>query len=196
MSFRPAGFSLIEVLVALLVLCIGLLGIAMLQVQGVRFNYGSYSRSQAVLLASDFAERLYANRPGVDALLYAPYSSDGSVTGTAAVDCAAPPGDICATQSDQATPDVCTVAQMATYDRYVAACGFPIAGGRYGGVTNTLNSGVIRVECMNAAVTSTLNPCTAGAPLRIRVMWKEQGRNPATGQPTVEDVTYELVVRS
>jgi len=191
-----AGFSLIEVLVALLVLSIGLLGIAMLQIQGVRFNYGSYSRSQAVLLANDFAERMYANRPGVDALLYAPYASDGSITGTTAVACGTPPAQICSVQSDEDTPDVCTVAQMAAYDRFVAACGYPITGGSYGGVTNTLNSGVLLVECLNAATLAVIDPCVTGAPLRITVRWKEQGKDPVSGANIVEDVQYQLVVRS
>jgi type IV pilus assembly protein PilV len=191
---RNAGFTLIEVMVALLVLCIGLLSVALLQVQGVRFNYGSYSRSQAVILANDYAERIYANRPGSDQLLYAPYSSDGSVTGTAAVACGTTPAQVCQTMSNKATPDVCTVAQMATWDRWVVACGLPITGGRYGGVTNTLNNGVIRVQCTDTTG-AVVAPCTAGMPLQITVAWKEQGRDAATGGQKLEDVTYSLTVR-
>ena len=37
-SRSRAGFSLIEVLVSLLVLAIGMLGLAALQTQGIRFN--------------------------------------------------------------------------------------------------------------------------------------------------------------
>ena len=41
------GFSLMEVLIAMLVLAIGLLGLASLQAQSLRFNHDSYVRSQA-----------------------------------------------------------------------------------------------------------------------------------------------------
>ena len=60
---RPQiGFSLIEVLVALLVLSIGLLGLAALQAQGLRFNHDAYVRSQATNLAYDIVDRMRANR--------------------------------------------------------------------------------------------------------------------------------------
>ena len=42
------GFSLIEVLVALFVLSIGLLGLAALQTTGLKFSHQSYERTQAV----------------------------------------------------------------------------------------------------------------------------------------------------
>ena len=46
-SSGSQGFSLMEVLVALLVLAIGLLGLAALQARGVKFNHDAYLRSQA-----------------------------------------------------------------------------------------------------------------------------------------------------
>jgi len=59
---RQGGFSIIEVLVALLVLAIGLLGLAALQAQGLRFNHDAYVRSQATNLAYDIVDRMRANR--------------------------------------------------------------------------------------------------------------------------------------
>ncbi len=59
---RSRGFSLVEALVALLVLSIGLLGIAGLQLTGMRNNQAAYLRSQAVVLADDILERMRANR--------------------------------------------------------------------------------------------------------------------------------------
>ena len=61
-TLRPArGFSLIEVLIALLVLSVGLLGLAFLQAAGLRFNNDSYMRSQATILAYDLVDRMRAN---------------------------------------------------------------------------------------------------------------------------------------
>jgi len=56
-----AGFTLLESLIAFLVLAIGLLGLAGLQIQGMRFNTESYARSQATILAYDILERMRLN---------------------------------------------------------------------------------------------------------------------------------------
>ena len=64
---RERGFSLIEVLVALLVLSIGLLGLAALQAQGMRFNHDAYVRTQATHIAYDIVDRMRANTANVAA---------------------------------------------------------------------------------------------------------------------------------
>lgn len=51
-----------EALVSLLVLSVGLLGLAGLQASGLRANQGAYARSQAVVLAQDIGERIRANQ--------------------------------------------------------------------------------------------------------------------------------------
>jgi type IV pilus assembly protein PilV len=56
------GFSMIEMLVALVVLSIGLLGIASLQTLGQQFNYRAYLRTQATFLAYDIMDRMRANQ--------------------------------------------------------------------------------------------------------------------------------------
>jgi type IV pilus assembly protein PilV len=55
------GFTLIEVLVALLILAIGLLGVAALQFRGLQYNHDAYMRSQANVLAYDIADRMRLN---------------------------------------------------------------------------------------------------------------------------------------
>ena len=59
---RARGMTLVEVLVALLVLSIGLLGIAALQTTGLRSTQTAGARSQAVMLSYDIIDRLRANR--------------------------------------------------------------------------------------------------------------------------------------
>ena len=56
------GFTLIEVLVALVVMSVGLLGLAALQQNAVTFNRDAYLASQATLLAYDMADRIRGNR--------------------------------------------------------------------------------------------------------------------------------------
>lgn len=58
---QAAGFTLVESMVALLVLSIGLLGIAALYVETLRANRTALFRTQAVTLASDLADRIRAS---------------------------------------------------------------------------------------------------------------------------------------
>lgn len=56
------GFTLIEVLIALLVLAIGLLGMASLMVTSMQSNQASAQRSAAIVLSYDLVERMRSNR--------------------------------------------------------------------------------------------------------------------------------------
>lgn len=60
-----AGFTLLEVLVALLVLSVGLLGLAALQTFSLKLNHQAYERTQATLLIDDIIDRMRANPEGV-----------------------------------------------------------------------------------------------------------------------------------
>jgi len=59
---RQAGFGLIEVLVSLLIVSIGLLGIAALQVVALKNVGSSMERSQAVIQTYSYMDLLRANR--------------------------------------------------------------------------------------------------------------------------------------
>jgi type IV pilus assembly protein PilV len=58
---NSAGFTLIEALIALLVLSIGLLGLAMLQITSLQVNTDAYYRTQASLYAYEIMDRMRAN---------------------------------------------------------------------------------------------------------------------------------------
>ncbi len=58
---RIRGFTLLEVLVAILVLSIGLLGLAMLQVESLKYNTDAYFRTQATMLAYEIIDQMRAN---------------------------------------------------------------------------------------------------------------------------------------
>lgn len=59
---RLAGLTLIEILITLLVISIGLLGVAGLHAMSLRNNYDALMRSHASALAADIADRMRANR--------------------------------------------------------------------------------------------------------------------------------------
>jgi type IV pilus assembly protein PilV len=56
------GYILLEVLVTIVILVIGLLGIAGLQVRVTVAENEAYQRAQALVLAQDLVDRIYANR--------------------------------------------------------------------------------------------------------------------------------------
>lgn len=62
-----AGVGLVEVLVTVLVLSIGLLGVAGLQATGLRQNHDAFLRTQATVLAYDIIDRMRANQIGAQA---------------------------------------------------------------------------------------------------------------------------------
>jgi type IV pilus assembly protein PilV len=59
---RNAGFTLIEVLVSIVILSIGLLGIAKLMLVSSHANDSAYLRSQATALAYEILDNMRANR--------------------------------------------------------------------------------------------------------------------------------------
>lgn len=101
---RQSGISLIEVLVAVLVLAIGLLGIAGLQTAALATNFSSYQSTQAAALSQSMAERMRANAAGVIAGNYS--LTAGSAPGAASQNCWSPTA-------------ACTVADQAKWDMSV-----------------------------------------------------------------------------
>lgn len=91
------GFTLIETLVALVVLSVGLMGIAALYAQSMGAGRTAHYRTQAVTLAGDLADRIRGNRLAGNA--YAGLPGDNNCD----ADGAAIPGD-------------CAPAQLAAHD--------------------------------------------------------------------------------
>jgi type IV pilus assembly protein PilV len=97
-----SGFTLIEVLVTVLILAIGLLGIAGLQASSMSNNHNAQLRSIATLQAYDLADRMRANRGAIT------YDASGNVTASEYDNPVEAPAD-CATTA-------CSVAAIADND--------------------------------------------------------------------------------
>ena len=96
------GASLVEVLVSMLLMSIGLMGIAMLFVRDLTHSRAALLRTQAIALLSDMADRIRANAGGRDAYDTATYGG-------------APSGQNCA-PSGSAVGTNCSTAQQAQDD--------------------------------------------------------------------------------
>lgn len=94
------GVGLIEILITIVLLSIGFLAAARMQVEGMRFSQSAYYQSQAYFLASDMINRMRTNPEGVKDGDY-----DGLITEAGMLD----PG--CSTNP-------CTPAKIALQDAY------------------------------------------------------------------------------
>ena len=93
---RNHGFTLLEVMIALVIFSFGLLALAALMAKGLQYNTSALHRSYASSQAYDMADRMRANRLGIDAGNYDSVSGAGTDPG-------------CISSG-------CTPAQMAQYD--------------------------------------------------------------------------------
>ncbi len=105
------GFSLVEVLVALLVLSIGLLGLAALQTTSLKYNTDSYFRTQATYFVYDIVDRMRTNSDSVvDGGTYdVPDASSATSIISTYQSCS---GSTCACDATA----VCDATQLATHD--------------------------------------------------------------------------------
>jgi type IV pilus assembly protein PilV len=134
-SRLPRGFSMLEVLVTLLIVTIWLLSTAGLQASSAKLTKVAQHRTAAVLLASEMAERMEANKPAAAAGSYA-YACDpcaGVATSSACVGSA------------------CTTDALATFD-------LAEWGARVGAVLPASSATIVwNMDIVPPAYTITLN---------------------------------------
>lgn len=162
---RTSGFTLVEVLVALLVAAIGLLGLASLQIRGLRYNTSAYMRSQATQLAYDLADRMRANPQGVN---------DGAYNNPAAAqnaNCLAAAG--------------CTPAEMAGHDAFEWNANVPdwLPEG----------TGIVCIDGTPNDGTSDAAACDgAGNVYVIKIWWRDALEQDSSGQPVMQRFVTSL----
>lgn len=101
------GFTLIEALVAMLILALALVGMAALQSSTLKYQYGSNQRAALSVLLADFAERVRTNLAAAPAV--------GDTTSKFLLSNAALGGAIAAPSPDCRTSN-CTSVQLAEHD--------------------------------------------------------------------------------
>lgn len=190
---HPRGFTLLEVLVALIILSVGLLGLANLQILGLRSSQGAFQRSQATILAEEMAERMQANVNPIDAFvdlasdgdndnddaytINSPFADPMGVVRSTNVNCGIRPAPFCSSRYNggaQVLPPVdCTPAQMATFDFYNLVCG--VDGSLNAGGISAMPGGEATLVC-NDADAATGHPdgmCVDGSTHTITIRWNE-----------------------
>ncbi len=154
---KSSGFTLIEVLISMVILAIGLLGLAGLQTVALRQNSSSQMTSQAMDLINEMADRMRANRAGTDA--------DNYTENPAPV---APAWDCITNFGGTVTGTECNPQEIAQLDlsswQTAITRVFPNGAGVIGCVDNT-DPGFPGVD--------TDGVCTVGSMFDLTVSWDE-----------------------
>lgn len=101
--YRTQGFTLLEVLVALVILSLGLLGVAGLLITSQKANSSSYIKQQSIQAAYDILDRMRANTNQA-------YTGKYNVNNLASGSLPSAPSSCIS--------NVCSASQMASYDTY------------------------------------------------------------------------------
>ena len=166
------GFTLVEVLVSMVILSIGLLGIAKLMLFSSRSNDSAYLRSQATALAYEILDNMRANRQ--EAINNGTYTTPKGAVATTG----APPGTICIGAAN------CTPTNLATFDVYEWLLRLNTASGLPGALPNGLGS----------VTTATVGTQTT---VTIRVFWDDtvaQSTFKAAVGTNEQSITLETVL--
>ncbi|MGH8288085.1 MAG: type IV pilus modification PilV family protein [Steroidobacteraceae bacterium] len=180
------GFSLVEVMVALIIICVGLLGIAKLEALMLSSTGTSRLRALIALQAESLADMMHANRDYWDgsSTYWVPANGVLALTATETSGATAWAG----TNAPGASPtscanSACNSEQLAQYDLF-----------NWGNNLNTvLQNSASTVGC-NSDVGTGLVSCT------ITIQWNEttvaaNSQEAAVGAPTAfQQQTYTLVV--
>jgi type IV pilus assembly protein PilV len=171
--------TLIEVLIAAIVVAIGLLGVASMQIAALQGSNSADYRSRAVDFATALADRMHANLIAV---------ADNDYLQN--MDCDAGPTEAipnCVmTPSMAGNPAIvpCSPRQMASYDLYRIGCG--------AGVQHSLPGGDLRVSCVDTD-TGDADMCSDLSPLLIRVRWQRQRRVTDTDLDDMEEIVMTTI---
>jgi len=168
-----AGLTMIEILITIVVVSVGLLGLAGLQIAGLKGTSNSALRTQATVLANDIAERMRANLAAVDDNRFF------AVTSEVGIDCSTPPAKFCEEHYDgtqMVASAACTPAEMAAYDINIWVCGEVSGSTRVGGVKNLLSNANATIACVdtNPPSGADSDDCTNRSPHRITLNWNER----------------------
>ena len=157
-----SGFTMIEVLVSIVIIAVGLLGLAGIQARAQQAELESYQRAQALILLQDMVDRINANRKTAGCYAFTPLPDNGSVfagSGAAAPTCAGAFG----TTQTRAQADADLLAWHNMLVGAAEALGANQVGAMIGArgcvsLDTTVNPNIYRVSVAWQGMTPTVNP--------------------------------------
>ena len=131
MSIKPYihGFALLEVMIAVVVFVLGMLGVAHLLARTSNSVADANQRVHATWILQELANRIYINPEAMTRV--GGVTTNGYLTAlTAGINCAAPPPARCADFFDTSkrAAQACTSAQLIRFDLWEASCSYRLGG--------------------------------------------------------------------
>ncbi|MCK5918137.1 MAG: type IV pilus modification protein PilV [Cocleimonas sp.] len=152
-SKNQLGVSLIESMIATLVISVGLLGVAGMQMIAMKGSSHAFQQAQASDLMKGLLERMRSN---VDAV----FDDDYTIADSASYKCSDGLSKNC---EDGVTS--CSAEEIAKSDLYHTICGYDAA--HLSGIRGSLTNGSIHISCLGGVGT-----CDKG--INFKVNWNER----------------------
>ncbi len=171
---KQKGVSLLEILIAVLVLSVGLLGLGGLQLRALKSSNDAHFRTVASLLAADLGDRIRINPEGVALAAYEISESQS----TSICENTAP--KLC-TQSN-----TCSASELATFDLYQIACGVTNGNNKSLGMKNLLPNATLSVTC-------TGGTCDAKKEHTITLKWEQTDNQDADNAVQIRTLVWSIL---
>ncbi|RTZ64064.1 MAG: type IV pilus modification protein PilV [Aquificaceae bacterium] len=164
------GFNMLESMIATLVVSVGLLGVAGMQMVAMKGANHAFQQSTASDLMRGLLERMRSNSKGV-------YAENYNITGSANYNCSTPLAKDC---EDGTT--TCNAADLAKSDLHRTICGA-------GGLKSSLLSSSLSISCQGGAGT-----CATG--IKFKINWNERllGKEGGGGKTLPREISLNTVI--
>jgi type IV pilus assembly protein PilV len=177
---RVRGFSLVEVMVALVVICVGLLGIAKMQALALSSTNIARQRSMAAFLAASLASAMHSNR------IYWANATAVAASNPTPITISSAAGTITPASLAGVSGTACNGAANVV----------PMCPGTAGAQTLAASdltrwSSNVLLLLPNAVTTITCQGATPPNSCIIQMSWTEQVTNSATGANNTNTVAFE-----
>lgn len=188
MKIKHAGFSLMEVLITILLVSIGLLGYAGLQMGALNSSLDSFSRSQATIILEDAAARIRNNSEYLKndmgaANVYVGDLESKSVFQWCNIENGIIPEAACDSDSS------CSMSDLAKHDIFEVCSSL---------VNTKIPTGIIGASCYDRETGDTDN-CSYGSRMSLFLAWKGSERQDVSGKTDYSQNTRcqnELILTS
>jgi type IV pilus modification protein PilV len=147
------GVSLIEVMVAMIIFSVGILGMTTLQTRVLQQNFDQQQRDTAIWSAQAIIDRVSLNKSSAAMTAYGTAINSATLCNTA-------PTKMCA-QTKTTSAAICSTSEMATFDAWDVLCNSGNGDG------NLLNDFSISFKCKQQG-------CVLGNLIEIEFLWRSR----------------------
>ena len=171
LCFCQGGATMVEILVAILIFSIGMLGYAAIQTRGLKESFDNGQRTVAVWQVQELIDRVQLNSDQLEDYITA--LDDFSLED----DCDTPDQYCAATSSGAA--EICNAAQLATFDVWDTLCNTPVETTDGVAVSEELIDVVFDLSCF-----PSVSPCPANSDVILTYIWISKA---AAGDRRIDD---------